>query len=109
MDWEDPPACGGGCRGPGTGSRSRSSDVRLTFLGRGTSYGVPQIGCRCRTCTSTDPRDKRTRTAAVIESRGRRLLIETPAPLRLQLVAAGVTRVEAGLVTPDPAQHLYGT
>jgi len=52
--------------------------VRLVFLGTGTSYGVPQIGCDCRTCISSDPRDRRTRTAALIESGGRRLLIDTP-------------------------------
>jgi len=82
--------------------------VRLTFLGTGTSYGVPQIGCRCRTCTSTDPRDKRTRTAAVIESRGRRLLIDTPPELRLQLVAAGVTGIDAVLFTHAHADHVHG-
>src|SRR2546422_11613094 len=47
---------------------SRKSEVRLVFLGTGTSFGVPQIGCSCRTCASTDPRDKRTRTAALIET-----------------------------------------
>ena len=62
--------------------------MRLVFLGTGTSYGVPQIGCQCRTCTSTDPRDRRTRSAVLIESGGRRLLIDTPPELRLQLVAA---------------------
>jgi len=82
--------------------------VRLTFLGTGTSYGVPQIGCRCRTCTSTDPRDKRTRTAAVIESGGRRLLIDTPPELRLQLVAAGVTGIDAVLFTHAHADHVHG-
>src|SRR5439155_441167 len=73
-----------------------------------TTYGVPQIGCRCRTCTSTDPRDKRTRTAAVIESRGRRLLIDTPPELRLQLVAAGVTGIDAVLFTHAHADHVHG-
>ena len=82
--------------------------MRLTFLGTGTSYGVPQIGCRCRTCTSTDPRDKRTRTAAVIESGGRRLLIDTPPELRLQLVAAGVTGIDAVLFTHAHADHVHG-
>ena len=45
--------------------------MRLVFLGTGTSFGVPQIGCSCRTCASTDPRDKRTRTAALIETHKR--------------------------------------
>jgi phosphoribosyl 1,2-cyclic phosphate phosphodiesterase len=82
--------------------------VRLTFLGTGTSFGVPQIGCRCRTCTSPDPRDRRTRTAALLETRGKRLLIDTPPELRLQLVAAGVDRVDAVLYTHAHADHVHG-
>src|SRR3989475_4905799 len=100
--------CHGRCRAPPTCSRSRSSEVRLVFLGTGTSYGVPQIGCSCRTCTSADPRDKRTRTAALIESGGRRLLIDTPPELRLQLVAAGVASLDAVLFTHAPADHVPG-
>jgi phosphoribosyl 1,2-cyclic phosphate phosphodiesterase len=82
--------------------------VRLTFLGTGTSFGVPQIGCRCSTCTSSDPRDRRTRTAALIETRGKRLLIDTPPELRLQLVAANVDRVDAVLFTHAHADHVHG-
>lgn len=82
--------------------------MRLVFLGTGTSYGVPQIGCRCRTCSSSDPRDHRTRTAALIESGDRRLLIDTPPELRLQLVAAGVDRVDAVLYTHGHADHVHG-
>ncbi|HVH67765.1 MAG TPA: MBL fold metallo-hydrolase [Gemmatimonadales bacterium] len=82
--------------------------MRLVFLGTGTSYGVPQIGCGCRTCTSPDPRDRRTRTAALIEAGGRRLLIDTPPELRLQLVAAGVTSVDAVLFTHAHADHVHG-
>jgi phosphoribosyl 1,2-cyclic phosphate phosphodiesterase len=82
--------------------------VRLTFLGTGTSFGVPQVGCSCRTCVSTDPRDKRTRTAALIESDGRRLLIDTPPELRLQLIAAGVGSLDAVLFTHAHADHVHG-
>ena len=49
--------------------------MRLTFLGTGTSFGVPQIGCDCPVCRSTDPRDKRTRSGAVLEEGGRGLLL----------------------------------
>jgi phosphoribosyl 1,2-cyclic phosphate phosphodiesterase len=80
----------------------------LTILGSGTSFGVPQIGCRCSTCTSTDPRDRRTRTAALIETDGKRLLIDTPPELRLQLVAAQVDRVDAVLFTHAHADHVHG-
>jgi phosphoribosyl 1,2-cyclic phosphate phosphodiesterase len=82
--------------------------LRLVFLGTGTSYGVPQIGCGCRTCRSPDPRDRRTRTAALIETGGRRLLIDTPPELRLQLLAAGVERVDAVLYTHGHADHVHG-
>jgi phosphoribosyl 1,2-cyclic phosphate phosphodiesterase len=82
--------------------------VRLVFLGTGTSYGVPQIGCRCPTCTSNDSRDRRTRSAALIEVSGRRLLIDTPPELRLQLVAAGVDSVDAVLFTHAHADHVHG-
>ncbi len=82
--------------------------MRLVFLGTGTSYGVPQIGCACRACTSSDPRDKRTRTAALIESGTRRLLIDTPPELRLQLVAAGVASLDAVLFTHAHADHVHG-
>ena len=82
--------------------------MRLVFLGTGTSYGVPQIGCDCRTCTSSDPRDRRTRTAALIESGGRRLLIDTPPELRLQLVTTGIGSVDAVLFTHAHADHVHG-
>ena len=71
------------------------TSVKLRFLGTGTSFGVPVIGCRCEVCHSADPRDRRTRHAALLEDGGCRLLIDTPPELRLQLVAAGVREVDA--------------
>lgn len=82
--------------------------MRLTFLGTGTSFGVPQIGCRCPTCTSADPRDRRTRTGALIDTHGKRFLIDTPPELRLQLVAAAVDHVDAVLFTHAHADHVHG-
>ncbi|MCU0647718.1 MAG: MBL fold metallo-hydrolase [Gemmatimonadaceae bacterium] len=83
--------------------------MKLTFLGTGTSFGVPQIGCRCAVCTSPDPRDRRTRCGAVVEcDDGTRLLIDTPPELRLQLLAAGVDRVDAVLFTHEHADHTHG-
>ena len=83
--------------------------MRLTFLGTGTSFGVPQLGCRCEVCRSPDPRDKRTRVGALVESHGgTRLLIDTPPELRLQLIAAGVDDVDAVLFTHDHADHTHG-
>lgn len=83
--------------------------MKLTFLGTGTSFGVPKIGCRCAVCTSPDPRDKRTRVGAVVESKhGTRLLIDTPPELRLQLIAAGIDRVDAVAFTHGHADHTHG-
>jgi phosphoribosyl 1,2-cyclic phosphate phosphodiesterase len=83
--------------------------VKLTFLGTGTSFGVPQIGCDCEVCRSTDPRDKRTRSGALVETdAGKRILIDTPPELRLQLIAAHVGQVDAILFTHEHADHIHG-
>ena len=83
--------------------------MKLTFLGTGTSFGVPQLGCQCAVCRSPDPRDRRSRVGAVVESnRGTRLLIDTPPELRLQLMAAGIDRIDAVLYTHDHADHVHG-
>lgn len=82
--------------------------MKLTFLGTGTSFGVPVVGCGCRVCRSTDPRDQRTRTGALIEVDDRTLLIDAPPELRLQLVAAGVARLDEVWITHPHADHLHG-
>lgn len=83
--------------------------MKLTFLGTGTSFGVPQVGCHCPVCRSDNPRDKRSRCGAIIETDGgTRLLIDTPPELRLQLIASGIDDVDAVLYTHDHADHLHG-
>lgn len=83
--------------------------MKLTFLGTGTSFGVPKIGCYCAVCRSPDPRDRRSRVGAVVESaHGTRLLIDTPPELRQQLVAAGIDRVDAVAFTHQHADHTHG-
>ena len=82
--------------------------MKLTFLGTGTSFGVPQIGCACAVCRSADPRDKRTRVGAFVESQGTHLLIDTPPELRLQLIANGIQHIDAVLFTHDHADHTHG-
>jgi phosphoribosyl 1,2-cyclic phosphate phosphodiesterase len=82
--------------------------MRLTFLGTGTSFGVPQIGCDCAVCRSTDPRDKRTRSGAVLEADGSTILIDTPPELRLQLISSGFSRIDAVVYTHEHADHING-
>ena len=82
--------------------------MRLTFLGTGTSFGVPQVGCGCAVCRSTDPRDRRSRSAALVEADQATILIDTPPELRLQLLAAGVERMDAVLYTHEHADHTNG-
>ena len=83
--------------------------MKLTFLGTGTSFGVPQLGCHCDVCHSRDPRDRRTRVGAAVETDGGSIiLIDTPPELRLQLVQAEIDRVDAVLFTHDHADHTHG-
>jgi phosphoribosyl 1,2-cyclic phosphate phosphodiesterase len=84
--------------------------VKLHFLGTGTSAGVPLIGCACATCGSGDPRDRRGRHGAVVESDegAHRLLVDTPPELRLQLLQAGITDIDAVWFTHEHADHVHG-
>jgi phosphoribosyl 1,2-cyclic phosphate phosphodiesterase len=83
--------------------------VRLTFLGTGTSFGVPVVGCDCQVCTSADPRDHRTRHGALVSwDDGSALLVDTPPELRLQLLREGVNRVDAVWFTHGHADHVHG-
>jgi phosphoribosyl 1,2-cyclic phosphate phosphodiesterase len=83
--------------------------VRLHFLGTGTSFGVPVVGCNCATCTSTDPRDARTRHAVVLQSSDhRQILVDTPPEVRLQLLAARISTVDAVWYTHCHADHTHG-
>jgi phosphoribosyl 1,2-cyclic phosphate phosphodiesterase len=80
----------------------------FTFLGTGTSVGVPMLGCACPVCTSTDPRNNRYRCAVLVETPRGRILIDTPPELRLQLLRARVGFVHAVLFTHYHADHLFG-
>jgi phosphoribosyl 1,2-cyclic phosphate phosphodiesterase len=82
--------------------------MNLQFLGTGTSFGVPVVGCHCDTCHSTDPRDQRMRHAALLQNGERRLLIDTPPELRLQLLRARVDEVDAVWFTHSHADHTHG-
>lgn len=82
--------------------------MRLRFLGTGTSFGVPVVGCTCDTCTSSDPRDHRTRHAALLESDSGTLLIDAPPELRIQLLRDGIRSIDAVWFTHAHADHVHG-
>lgn len=82
--------------------------MKLTFLGTGTSTGVPSIGCDCETCTSDDPRDKRLRVSILVEHRGQSVLVDTSSDFRQQALRAGLKHLDATLITHCHADHIFG-
>jgi phosphoribosyl 1,2-cyclic phosphate phosphodiesterase len=80
----------------------------FTFLGTGTSVGVPMVGCHCAVCSSTDPRNNRYRCAVLITTPRGHILIDTPPELRLQLLRAKVDVAHAVVFTHYHADHLFG-
>lgn len=82
--------------------------MKLTFLGTGTSQGVPVIGCRCRVCTSADRRDRRLRTSAMVETRGVRLVIDAGPDFRYQMLRTGVRHIDGILLTHEHKDHIGG-
>lgn len=87
--------------------------MRLRFLGTGTSSGVPVIGCECPVCTSDDPRDARLRTAATLEftdptGQDRVIFIDAGPDLRQQVLANGIERCDAVLLTHNHVDHCFG-
>lgn len=80
----------------------------LTVLGSGTSMGVPTIGCTCRVCTSSDPRDQRTRPSIMLQYGGRCVLIDTTPDFRQQAIREQIRHVDAVLYTHAHADHILG-
>ncbi len=80
----------------------------FTFLGTGTSVGVPMLGCDCAVCRSPDPRNQRYRCAVLIGTPAGNILIDTPPELRLQLLRARASKIHAVLYTHYHADHLFG-
>lgn len=82
--------------------------MRVTFLGTGTSQGVPVIGCECEVCTSDDPRDNRLRVSVLLETGGQTIVIDTGPDFRYQMLRAGVKRLDAVLFTHEHKDHIAG-
>lgn len=82
--------------------------ARLEFLGTGTSQGVPMIGCSCEVCRSKDERDKRLRSSVLVDYCGKRILVDAGPDFRQQMLRAGVSHVDAILLTHNHKDHTGG-
>lgn len=82
--------------------------MQITFLGTGTSQGVPVIACSCVVCQSTDPRDKRLRTSILIEVKGRTFIIDTGPDFRQQMLREEVKSLDAVIFTHEHKDHTAG-
>lgn len=82
--------------------------MKLTFLGTGTSTGVPSIACDCETCLSEDPRDKRLRVSILIEHENTRVLVDTSIDFRQQALRANIRHLDAVLITHCHVDHVFG-
>ena len=81
---------------------------KITFLGTGTSQGVPMIGCNCQVCTSEDPKDNRLRTSALVEHNGLKILIDCGPDFRQQMLRHKITDLDAVILTHQHKDHTGG-
>jgi phosphoribosyl 1,2-cyclic phosphate phosphodiesterase len=82
--------------------------MKITILGSGTSCGVPQVGCTCEVCTSTDPKDKRLRCSSLVEVKGKRILIDCSPDFREQMLRIDFKPIDAVLITHEHYDHVGG-
>jgi phosphoribosyl 1,2-cyclic phosphate phosphodiesterase len=82
--------------------------LKITFLGTGTSSGVPMIACGCEVCTSTDKKDNRLRSSILVESAMTTLVIDTTPDFRYQMLRAGVRKLDAVIFTHPHKDHIAG-
>lgn len=82
--------------------------AKLTFLGTGTSQGVPMIGCGCEVCKSNDPRDNRLRASVFVEYAGLKILVDAGPDFRQQMLRAGISSLDAILLTHNHKDHTGG-
>jgi phosphoribosyl 1,2-cyclic phosphate phosphodiesterase len=83
-------------------------ELEVTFLGSGTSHGIPVIGCQCSVCSSLDPRDKRLRSAIQVRTPELVIQVDTPPDFRTQCLREAVTRIDAVIYTHSHTDHILG-
>jgi phosphoribosyl 1,2-cyclic phosphate phosphodiesterase len=82
--------------------------LSITFLGTGTSLGIPVIGCDCAVCTSSDPRNRRTRSSIYVESPSTKFVIDTGPDFRAQCLRENIRRIDAAVYTHPHSDHMMG-
>ncbi len=82
--------------------------IKITFLGTGTSQGVPLIGCECEVCTNNNPKDKRLRTSILVTHEGKNVVIDTGPDFRQQMLREHVNTLEAVVFTHEHKDHIAG-
>src|ERR1700747_2667633 len=85
-----------------------SPPLKITFLGTGTSSGVPMIACNCEVCRSTDTKDKRFRSSILVESATTSFVVDTTPDFRSQMLREGVKKLDAVLFTHPHKDHIAG-
>ena len=86
----------------------RTFPMQTLFLGTGTSYGIPMVGCDCAVCRSDDPRDRRLRTSTLIRHEGTTVLLDTPPDFRQQCLRHGLRALDAVFISHVHADHVFG-
>jgi phosphoribosyl 1,2-cyclic phosphate phosphodiesterase len=88
--------------------RKAMREIEVTFLGTGTSHGIPVIGCECRVCHSPDPKDKRLRTAILVRTPECTFSVDTPPDFRTQCLREGIRTLDAVVYTHSHSDHILG-
>ncbi|NPA68879.1 MAG: MBL fold metallo-hydrolase, partial [Chlorobi bacterium] len=82
--------------------------MKITFLGTGTSQGVPMIGCKCKVCMSNNPKEKRLRSSVLINVNGKNILIDAGPDFRQQMLREDINKLDAILITHEHKDHIGG-
>lgn len=83
-------------------------NFKVTFLGTGTSSGVPMIGCDCEVCTSSNPKDKRLRSSIMVQTKDTTIVVDTTPDFRYQMLRLGIKKVDAVIFTHPHKDHIAG-